>query len=453
MYWCQITVSFIWVVASILAAGAAEAPSRYVLGSQDRLTIRVYDFRRSTGEAYSWAALNGEFSVAADGTLSLPLIGQIKAAGGTPADLANAIGISLKRTADLAETPAASVEVVKYRPYYIIGGVQKPGMYDYQPGVTVLQAVSTAQGLVRALDPHIVQREVVTTRGDVRTLAAERIALASKQARLEAEIAGADSITFDAYLRGSPDKTWADQAMRGEQLLFKTRRSSIKAEITAIEQSMNSFRGEISALNDKSKMLDRQIELSRAELNLVNDLVAKGLTISPRKLAAEQSQALFENSRLDVQVAMLRARQSLTRAERDIIDLQSRFQRDALSDAADNRLKLAQNDEKIRTADQLADNAEAQFIGSANDESELLTPQYEVTRRMEDRSTTLVILEDGQVEPGDVVRVTLLRRKNSKRADTPHSSGPRQSSENITTNRTEPASAQAVRKAAEDLRR
>jgi len=106
---------------SPLAAAAADEAGRYVLGPQDHLTIRVYDLRRNTGEAYSWTALNGQFVVAADGTVSMPLIGQIKAAGGTPLDLANAIGVALKQVADLAEKPAASVEVATYRPFYIIG--------------------------------------------------------------------------------------------------------------------------------------------------------------------------------------------------------------------------------------------------------------------------------------------------------------------------------------------
>ncbi|MCJ2139168.1 polysaccharide biosynthesis/export family protein [Methylobacterium sp. E-066] len=453
MYWRQIAASCVFVVASVLAAPAAEAPGRYLLGPQDRLTIRVYDLRRNTGEAYSWTALNGEFSVAADGTVSMPLIGQIKAAGGTPTDLAEAIGTSLKQAADLAETPAASVEVARYRPYYITGAVQRPGKFEYQPSLTVLQAVSTAEGLMRGLDPRMIRREIVTTRGELRTLVTERIALAAKQARLDAEIAGADSVSFGEDLKAAPDKARADQAMRGEQLLFETRRNAVKAEIAAIEQSIVSFRAEISALENKAKSLDRQIELSRGELNLVNDLVAKGLTITPRKLAAEQSQAAFESNRLDVQVATLRAQQSLTRAERDIIELRSRFRRDALADAAETRLKLGQNDEKTLTAGRLSADAESQMLGSGEEGGEMLIPRYEVTRRVGDRSSTWFAQEDAQVEPGDVVRVTLVRNPSGRSGEAPQVSGPRRPPEGGNANRTGPASAEAVRRAAESTDR
>lgn len=444
MYLRRIAASFILLVFSNVVSWAAEEPSRYLLGPQDRLTIRVYDLRRNTGEAYSWAALNGEFSVAADGTVSLPLIGQIKAAGGTPTDLANAIGTSLKQAADLAGTLTASVEVAKYRPYYVTGAVQLPGRYEYQPGLTVLQAVSTAQGFLRASDPRAARREVVTARGELRTLAAERIALASKQARLEAEISGTDTVIFGGDLKYATDKIRAEQAMRGEQLLFETRRKSIKDEVSAIEQSITSFRSEIGALNDKSRSLNRQLELSRGELNLVNDLVAKGLTISPRKLAAEQSQASFESSRLDTQVATLRAQQSLTRAERDIIDLRSRFRREVLSELADTRLKLAQNDEKARTADRLAVDAEAQAVTSAEDGVEILTPRYEVIRKMGDHSMTLGAQEDSRVEPGDVVRVTFFRIQNATSANSPQISASRQSPEGVNTNRPGTVSEEAI---------
>ncbi|MDP4004399.1 polysaccharide biosynthesis/export family protein [Methylobacterium sp. NEAU K] len=453
MYLRQIAASCVLVVASILAASAAEISGRYLLGPQDHLTIRVYDLRRNTGEAYSWTALNGEFTVAADGTVSLPLIGQIKAAGGTPFDLAGAIGNALKLAADLAETPAASVEVAKYRPYYITGAVQQPGKYEYQPGLTVLQAVSTAQGLLRSTDPRLVRREVVTSRGELRTLAAERIALAAKQARLDAEIAGADAIAFGEDLKGAADKARAEQAMRGEQLLFETRRNSVKAEVSAIEQSMNSFRGEMSALENKSKTLDRQLELSRGELNLVNDLVAKGLTITPRKLAAEQSQASFESSRLDVQVAMLRAQQSLTRAERDIIELRARFRREALTEAAETRLKLNQNDEKARTTERLVADAESQMLGNGDDMSEMLVPRYEITRRTGESSSTSLAQEDVRVEPGDVVRVTLLRQQAGKTGEATPPTAQRRPSDGVSSSRSGPATQDGVRRAAESADR
>lgn len=419
-----VAASMACILIGTSVAWPQSGQGRYLLGPQDHLKIRVYDLRRNTGEAYSWAALSGEFAVGADGTVSLPLVGPLRAEGHTAAEFADLIGNALKRAADLAEKPAASVEVATYRPFYILGAVQQPGKYEYQPGLTVLQAVSTAQGLTRAQDSRKLQRDVVTSRGEVRSLATERISLLARQARLEAEIAGAGAITFSDEIKGNVDNARADQAMRAEQLLFDTRRNSVTAETAAIEASLGSLRKEMNTLDIKSKTLDRQLELSRGELNLVSDLVSKGLSIGSRKLAAEQSQASYESNRLDVQLSSLRTQQNLTRAERDIIDLKSRFRKEALAEMADINQKLAQNDEKMRTAERLAVSIETEALDSTDDSSETLVPRFEITRKDGGTPQTRLASEDSSIAPGDVVRVTLIRNRAAKVTASPNPFAP-----------------------------
>ena len=47
------------------------------------------------------------------------------------------------------EAPSVSIEIAKFRPFYITGDVQHPGEYAYRPGLTVLQALSLAGGYYR----------------------------------------------------------------------------------------------------------------------------------------------------------------------------------------------------------------------------------------------------------------------------------------------------------------
>lgn len=84
--------------------------------------------------------------------MSLPLVGEIQAAGVTPADLGRIIGDQLKERLGMIDAPDTAVEVVQYRPFYIIGQVDKPGEYPYRPGLTVLQALSVAGGMQRISD-------------------------------------------------------------------------------------------------------------------------------------------------------------------------------------------------------------------------------------------------------------------------------------------------------------
>jgi len=121
-------------------ARAADAPEparvipEYRLGANDK--IRVITF----GEE----ALTGEFLVGGSGKVSLPLIGEVQAAGMSVAQFQKEVETALKE--GYLKDPHVSVEVLTYRPFYILGEVQKPGEYPFSNGLTVLNAVATANG-------------------------------------------------------------------------------------------------------------------------------------------------------------------------------------------------------------------------------------------------------------------------------------------------------------------
>ncbi len=89
--------------------------------------------------------LTGEFRVDDQGRLALPLLGNISAAGQTPQQLASSITEDLRKR-KLLRDPSVSVEVLAYRPIFVLGEVAKPGQYPYQPGMTVLTTVAIAGG-------------------------------------------------------------------------------------------------------------------------------------------------------------------------------------------------------------------------------------------------------------------------------------------------------------------
>lgn len=109
-------------------------PGDYVLGSGDKLRVIVY------GEE----ALSGEFVVSGNGMLSMPLVGELQAAGRTVRDFQNAYEEKLRD--GYLRDPRVSAEVLNFRPFYILGEVNKPGEYPYTSGLTVLNAIATAGG-------------------------------------------------------------------------------------------------------------------------------------------------------------------------------------------------------------------------------------------------------------------------------------------------------------------
>lgn len=391
-----------------LAPAGPSAREGYLLGPQDRLMIRVHSLRRTAGDIIEWGALTGEFTVGADGRVSLPIIGSVAAAGIAPAELAESIAGTLREAADLSDLPSASVEVVRHRPFYVLGAVQQPGSYEFAPGLIVLQAVGIAQGLARPVELSTAERDMLAWSGELRALEAEGIALGARMARLVAEIEGAEAVTFpEALLSRASSDPRAAAAMSSERLRFAARRDGLEAELIAIEESKVLLRQELGSLEEKGRSLDRQLEANAQELRAVSDLVERGLAVSPRQLAAENARAAVENSRLDVQVASLRAQQALTRASRDMIELRSRLRRGSLDEAAVTRAALDQNAERRHTVERLRAFAEASWPGIVDPDDQ--RPVYRLTRRTAAGLETWNAEEGDPVEPGDVLQVAVPR--------------------------------------------
>ncbi|MGD9511485.1 MAG: polysaccharide biosynthesis/export family protein [Geminicoccaceae bacterium] len=115
-------------------ANTEELVSSYRLGSGDRVKITV--FRHED--------LSGEFALDGAGNFAMPLIGEVQAYGLTTRELEARLQDKLQD--GYLVDPQVSVEVLNYRPFYILGEVKTPGAYPYVNGMTVLNAVALAGG-------------------------------------------------------------------------------------------------------------------------------------------------------------------------------------------------------------------------------------------------------------------------------------------------------------------
>ena len=165
----------ILVAISALAAAHAAAPS-YILGTGDKLRITVF------GEP----DLSGEFKVGASGAVSLPLIGDVSTLDSNLRQLEAKIVAKLKD--GYLKKPRVTVEVLQYRPFFILGNVKKPGSFPYVNGMTVLNAIALAGGyLLTEQEETRLRLELTRARENLDLLLGHYRAAIAREARLAAE--------------------------------------------------------------------------------------------------------------------------------------------------------------------------------------------------------------------------------------------------------------------------
>ncbi|MHB1674824.1 MAG: polysaccharide biosynthesis/export family protein [Acidobacteriaceae bacterium] len=117
-------------------SSAAPAVDNYVIGKSDVLSVTVWKQKE----------LSGTLLVRPDGMVSMPLLGDVQAAGSTPLQLADRIETKLKK---YMQDPEVSVVVtqINSKVIYLLGEVGKKGPVQMTPGMTLLEAIASAGGL------------------------------------------------------------------------------------------------------------------------------------------------------------------------------------------------------------------------------------------------------------------------------------------------------------------
>jgi protein involved in polysaccharide export with SLBB domain len=315
----------------------------------------------------------------------------------------------LKARVGLASLPDTAVEVVQFRPFYVVGKVERPGEYAYRPGLNVLQAISVAGGFYRPADPGLMRldRDAISSQGSVSSLLIEADQFITRRARLRAELDGKDVIPFPKELSRPENDPTAVALMQQEQLLLKARLESLKSQTDALQELKVLLTNEVQSLNARVELKDRQLLLLRKELTNVGSLVSRGLAVAPRQFSLERAEADIETSRLELDTALLRARQDISRSDRQLIELKSQRRNEVLNDLRSVEGSLEQTRQKLETARRLvaeSDTFAARF-GSGGSSERDTRPTFSIVRGSGDAAAESLVSEVAPVLPGDIIRV------------------------------------------------
>jgi polysaccharide export outer membrane protein len=137
------------LLCTLSACGGSDLPrlpdtvtGAYLLGPGDQ--VRIITVGQDE--------LTGEFRIDDSGKIAVPMLGNLPAAGLSPAGLGQEVATALERNG-LLRGPSVSIEVTQYRPISVLGEVNRPGEFAYHPGMTMLAAVALAGGFTpRAIE-------------------------------------------------------------------------------------------------------------------------------------------------------------------------------------------------------------------------------------------------------------------------------------------------------------
>lgn len=145
-----------------LSLSACAAAPKNLVDSGERYSTAssgIEDYRLGAGDkvkmtVYNEPTLSGEFAVTSDGTLSLPLIGDLAVVGKQASEVAAQVQTLLSN--GYLRDPKVSLEITTYRPFFILGEVKTPGQYPYASGMTALNAIAVAQGFTPRAERSVV---------------------------------------------------------------------------------------------------------------------------------------------------------------------------------------------------------------------------------------------------------------------------------------------------------
>jgi len=410
-----------WVVtaaASLAAMMGWTLPAianEYLFGPQDKVRLKVYEWRASRDVVFEWTALNDNFTVGADGMLFLPFVGQIRAEGTAPGDLARAIGSRLMQQMGLGRPPDVAVEIAQYRPFYIVGNVAQPGEFPYRPGLTVLQAMGIAGGLrTRDQDLPRLEREIITGQGDVDLLAQSSVSLLARKARLESEQVASDDISFPPELTARASNPTVATAMEQERKIFAVRKDAMTTQLRSLNELKEFLQKELESLGQQMTFHDKQIELVQKELAGVSSLVQKGLAVAPRELSLEGTLAQMQSDRLVAETSLLRVRQDISKTDIEILNLGNQKANEIAGALRETQQQLSEITSKADTAVQLLHDTEvtAPALLALAERAQNAKPIFKIVRTTGSGSEELSADETTQIEPGDTVKIEIPRPKS-----------------------------------------
>lgn len=379
-------------------AGGAVAGTSFLLASGDTLKFDILDDDRDPVD----------LQIAADGTIQAPYLGSVSVAGLSVDDARERLKA---RYVDqkIFVAPQIGLSVAAYRPIFVIGDVKQPGAYPFQPDLTVEKAMSLAGGQLLAgqgEDPVLARSRLhgELAKTDT-TIIREGLAVARLTAQLGDRVAiQPDDIpeTARAYLEGPV----ADTMRTVEQRLLETDRGGFEAQKGVLLESVAEAERGQELLKELEGKVNQSIAMSRADLDRGRTLQQRGIKTLTDVSNLERQLNAEEARQLQVLSELSKGRQDLGTLKQQLTGLEQTRKVQALTDLQTHNAELAAAIASRRATEEQLMLTSALSAAKLQEAKEVVL-DFTIRRNGREGVGDLVAKSSSQVEPGDVVVVSI----------------------------------------------
>lgn len=387
-------------VAIVLLTASASRADGYTFDTGDILRVSVIG-----EQSYPL-----EVVVDDRGSISLPMLGDIKARGLTTVALSQAIQQAFQQQ-KLILQPFVKVEIGQYRPFFISGTVAHPGSYPFQPGITVRHALAIAGGFrasaVGNTEPAL---EIADLRSARSNLALEEYRLKVRLARLQAEsrleksfVAPPDSpVEFGGQL--------IDGIIASEQQQLDARLAAYRDDVSYLEASLDRAKKEAAMLAAAREEREKTANIQLQELQSARSLREKGLITNSNVLTAERAHTSYRAELAQTELQQEQAQQAMLNAESELRKKHQSHEMELIGQTQDAQVELGKIQSQIRyVADKLL------FIFTYGEQRTFDDLQGSVRisifRRDQKIAHDIVADQNTEVRAGDVIEVSVVANK------------------------------------------
>jgi len=403
-----IRVSFF---ATILALGVLGPPMSLKTAKAD-----VASYTLTEGDVLEFDILDDadpprQLTIGNDGRIDVPLLGAVSVANMTLSEARNQVRQKFIDRQVLVD-PQIGLNIVTYRPIFVLGDVKSPGSYPFTTQLTVEKAVGLAGGPntgVSNTEDRVLTR--VRVRGELQSYESDLTREAIWAARLVAQLDGRTEIEDDDTPKATRpflDKQLLASLRQGEDKILRNDADQYADQTKLMKESINEIDSRIEILEKLAANQKETIKFSQDELDRSNKLLEGGIKTVVEVSRIQRQLTADEGRLLQIYSDMSDARRQGTALKRELSQFESARTKEALSQLQERQVaieKLLAN--RSTTEEQLL--LVSNLISEDSKSAPKFKMQYKIRHTSNGNTEEVPATGVTYLTPGDVVLVSVER--------------------------------------------